>query len=327
MRRRAFITLLASAAAALPVAVRAQQSGSIRRVGVLTSNDEKEGPVLAAFRDALDKLGWSEGRNIRIDYRFGAGDVSRYRAYAAELVGLAPDVILASTTPTLQALVQRTHTIPIVFYQVSDPLADGFITSLARPGGNVTGFANNEFSMSGKWLELLKDIAPQMNRAMVILDPENPTWRGYFRTIEAVAPTLGVQITPTPVIDVATIERAIETFAREPNGGIVIFPGPATTTRVEVIADLAVRYRLPAVYSAGSSAVEKGGLMSYGTDVVDQIRKAAGYVDRVLKGAKPGDLPVQQPTKFILIINLKTAKALGLTVPLSLLGRADEVIE
>jgi putative tryptophan/tyrosine transport system substrate-binding protein len=328
LRRREFITLLGGAAA-WPIAASAQQADRMRRVGVLnpyTEDDSQGAPVVAAFQQRLQGLGWAVGRNIQIDKRFGATNVVLYRTYAAELVGLAPDVILASTTPTLQALVQQTHTIPIVFYQVSDPLGDGFVASLARPGGNVTGFANNEFSISGKWLELLKDVAPKANRVMVILDPENATWRGYYRTIEAVAPTLGVQVIATPVVDAAGIERAIGDFGREPNGGLVVLPGPNTGTHQALIVALAARHHLPATYPT-LSAVRGGGLMIYGTDLLDQARKAAGYIDRILKGEKPGDLPVQQPTKFNLTINLKTAKALGLTVPQSLLAIADEVIE
>jgi putative tryptophan/tyrosine transport system substrate-binding protein len=331
MRRRQFITLGGAAASSSLLWARgahAQPGGRVRRVGILNqfAEDDPDGVrLIAAFQQRLQDLGWTVGRNLRIDQRFGVGDVARYRVYAAELVGLAPDVMLASNSTILQALVQRTHTIPIVFYQVTDPVTDGFVASLARPGGNVTGFANNEFSMSGKWLELLKDIAPGVNRAMVVLDPENPTWRGYFRTIEAVAPALSMEITPTPVIDLAGIERAVEAFAREPNGGLVVLPGPATTGRAALIAGLAVRYRLPGVYP--TSGVRNGGLLSYGVDLFDQIRKAAGYVDRVLKGEKPADLPVQQPTKFNLIVNLKAAKAIGLTIPETFLVRADEVIE
>jgi putative tryptophan/tyrosine transport system substrate-binding protein len=329
MQRREFITLLGGAAAVWPIAAHAQQADRMRRVGVLNGNTEDDpggASLVAAFQQRLQDMGWTAGRNIQIDRRFGASNVVLYRTYAAELVGLAPDVILASTTTTLQALVQQTHTIPIVFYQVSDPLGDGFVASLARPGGNVTGFANNEFSISGKWLELLKDVAPKVSRVIIVLDPENPTWRGYFRTIETMAPALGMQVIATPVVDAAGIERAIGDFGREPNGGLVVLPGPATTSRSALINTLAVRHRLPAIYPT-ESAVRGGGLMSYGPDLFDQVRKAAGYVDRILKGEKPGDLPVQQPTKFNLIINLKTAKVLGLTVPPNLLATADEVIE
>jgi putative ABC transport system substrate-binding protein len=330
MRRREFITLLGGAAAAWPIAVQAQQSNGVRRVGVFHSIGEDDPiavPLVAAFQQRLQDLGWVAGRNIQIAIRFGAGEAGLYRTYAAELVAAAPNVIVASTTGTLQALLQQTHTIPIVFYQVSDPLGDGFVASLARPGGNVTGFANDEFSISGKWMELLRDVAPQVKRVMVVLDPENPTWRGYLRTIETVAPSIGVQVTATPVIDAAGIERAFEDFAREPNGGLIVLPGPATTTtHGELFTTLAARFRLPAVYPV-ESPVRSGGLIYYGADLSDQIRKAAGYVDRILKGQKPGDLPVQQPTKFRLIINVKTAKALGLTVPPNLLATADEVIE
>jgi putative ABC transport system substrate-binding protein len=242
-------------------------------------------------------------------------------------VDLRPDVIVATNTPTLQALQQHTQTIPIVFYRVTDPLANGFVRSLAHPGGNVTGFTNQEFSVSGKWLELLRDIAPNVNRLMIVLDPENPTWRGYFRTIEAVAPTMGVQVIPAPVISSAGIERAIEDLAREPNGGCVVLPGPVTNSNILLIVGLVARHHLPAVYSSGVNAVRRGGLMSYGPDLLDQVRNAAGYVNRILRGEKPGELPVQQPTKYELVISLKTAKALGLEVPATLLARADEVIE
>jgi ABC-type uncharacterized transport system substrate-binding protein len=292
-------------------------------------NDAAAQANFAAFRESLLKLGWTEGRNIRIDHRFGASDTTRFQAYAVELVGLAPDVILVGTSTVLRALLQRTQTIPIVFFNVSDPVGSGFVTSLARPGGNVTGFANNEFSMSGKWLELLKDVAPKVNRVMVVLDPENPTWRGFFRTLETVAPALGMQVVATPVVDAAGIEHAIGDFGREPNGGLVVLPGPATTStsRVALIVGLAASHHLPAIYSGDGDSVRAGGLISYGADFLDRVRKAAGYVDRILKGEKPGDLPIQQPTRFELVINLKTAKALGLTVPPNLLATADEVIE
>jgi putative ABC transport system substrate-binding protein len=325
MRRRNFITFLGGVAAVWPLAARGQQGERMRRVGVLL-NDAADDPDvasrLAAFQQRLAELGWTPGRNIRIEIRLAANDVDRRRAYAAELVGLAPDVILVSTSIPLQAMLLQTHAIPIVFYLVSDPLGDGFVASLARPGGNVTGFANNEFSIGGKWLELLKDIAPKLNRVMALLDPENPTWRGYMRAIETAASASGLRVVATPVVDQAGIERAVEDFAREPDGGIVILPGPALNAARAVIS----RYRLPAVYPSDAD-VRDGGLASYGTDRLDQIRKAAGYVDRILKGEKPGDLPIQQPTKFNLIINLKTAKAIGLDIPQTILGRADEVIE
>jgi putative ABC transport system substrate-binding protein len=328
MRRREFITLLGGAAAASPMlrplAARAQQGARMRRIGVLyglAEDDPDRAPFVTTFQQRLQELGWTIGRNIRIDNRFDAS-AARYRDNAAELVGLAPDVLVATNTQSLQALQQRTHTIPIVFYRVSDPVENGLVASLARPGGNVTGFANNEFSMSGKWVELLKDIAPKVSRVLVILDPENPTWRGYFRTIETVAPVLGVQVVPAPVINAAGIERAIADFAREPNGSIVVLPGSVTTHQA-LIATLAVRHRLPAVYPTARSS----GLMSYGPNLLEQVRGAAGYVDRILKGEKPADLPVQQPTKFELVLNLKAAKAIGLDVPAIVLVRATEVID
>src|ERR1700681_1082612 len=252
MKRRDFITLLGSAAA-WPLWAHAQQGERIRRVGVLMGgdNDSAGQADFAAFRESLLKLGWTEGRNIRIDHRFGASDTTRFQAYAVELVGLAPDVILGGTSPVLRALLQRPQTIPIVFFNVSDPVVNGFVTSLARPGGNVTGFANNEFSMSGKWLELLKDVAPKVSRVMVVLDPENPTWRGFFRTLETVAPALGMQVVATPVVDAAGIEHAIGDFGCEPNGGLVVLPGPATTSTSSqaLIVGLAASHHLRAIYS------------------------------------------------------------------------------
>ena len=326
--RRELLAALGGAAVVWPLAARAQQPERVRRIGVLHSSAEgDEEPVVAEFQKHLQQLGWSVGRNILFDHRFGANDTARYRGYAAELVGLRPDVIVATNTPTLQALQQHTQTIPIVFYRVTDPLANGFVRSLAHPGGNVTGFTNQEFSVGGKWLELLRDIAPNVSRVMIVLDPENPTWRGYFGNIEAAAPAMGVQAVPVPVINSAGIGRAIEDFAREPNGGCVVLPGPVTNSNVSLIIGLAAHHHLPAMYSSGVNAVRQGGLMSYGPDLLDQVRKAAGYVDRILKGEKPGELPVQQPTKFDLVLNLKTAKALGLTVPPTVLARADEVIE
>ncbi len=330
IRRREMLAALGSATMAWPLAVRAQQGDRVRLVGVLHSfaeDDREATPFITAFQQKLQQLGWAADRNIRFEHRFGANDTARYRTYAAELVGLAPDVIVATNTPTLQALQQRSQTIPIVFYRVSDPVGDGFIKSLAHPGGNITGFANQDFSMAGKWLQLLKDVAPNVDRAMVILDPENPTWRGYFHTIESMAPSIGIRIAPTPVIDAAGIERALGDFAREPKGSLVVLPGPVTRANQALIAQLAANYRLPAVYGAGKDQVRAGGLMTYGPDLLDQVRNAAGYVARILKGEKPGDLPVQRPTKFELVINLKTARALNLDISPTLLARADEVIE
>jgi putative tryptophan/tyrosine transport system substrate-binding protein len=327
MRRREFITLLGGGVS-WPLTARAQQSERVRRVAVLHSSAQvDEEPFVTEFKSKMQQFGWSAGRNIRFDHRFAANDPARYGTYAAEVVGLRPEVIVATNTPTLQALLQHTQAIPIVFYRVSDPLATGVVTSLARPGANITGFTNQEFSVSGKWLELLKDVAPSIVRLMIILDPENPTWRGYLRTIETSAPAIGVQVLPVAVISAVGIERALEDFAREPNGALVVLPGAVTNSNLPLITRLAIRHRLPAVYPSSANAITKGGLMSYGPSLIDQVRKTAGYVDRILRGEKPGDLPVQQPTKFDLIINLKTAKALGITVPPALLARADEVIE
>jgi putative ABC transport system substrate-binding protein len=328
IRRREVVTLFGGVAAPWPLAAWAQQAVRVRRVALLTNasqNDPIAGAVLVtAFQRRLQELGWIAGRNIQIESRFGGGTGDNIRPLAAELVALSPDVIVTSTTNTLQAVLLQTHSIPIVFYRVSDPLRDGFVASLAHPGGNVTGFAFNEFSASGKWLELLKEIAPNVSRVLVLLDPQNPTWRGYFNTIEAVAPALGVRVIATPVVDSAGAERAIADFGREPNGGLLVLPGPAID--YAAVASLAVRARLPASFS-NEIAARNGGLVAYTPDMLDQIVKSAGYVDRILRGDKPADLPVQQPTKFELLINLKTAKAIGLAVPESLLARADEVIE
>jgi putative ABC transport system substrate-binding protein len=329
MRRREFITLVGGAAAAWPLAARAQQPEQMRRIGVLmnVAADDPEGQArLAAFQQVLQQLGWSDGRNVRIDTRFGANDVDRDRRYAAELVALAPDVILAAGTPSVAALQKVTRSVPIVFVNVTDPVGAGFVDTLARPGGNTTGFMLFEYSSSGKWLELLKEIAPRMTRAAVLRDPANPAGSAQFAAIQAVARSLGVEVSPVGVRNAREIERAITAFAGTSNGGLIVTGSASQSVHHDLIIMLAARHKLPAVYSNRLNAIE-GGLISYGPDRVDQYRRAASYVDRILKGEKPADLPVQAPTKFELVINLKTAKAIGLAVPPMLLARADEVIE
>jgi putative ABC transport system substrate-binding protein len=326
MKRREFIALLGGAGLAWPLAARAQQP---RRIGVLTPFNERdtEGRSrVSAFQEALREAGWVEGRNIRIDYRWAAGDPERIRAYAAEIVGLAPEAILGNSTPVLAALRKETQTIPIVFTGVSDPVGVGFIASLARPGGNLTGFANFEPEMGGKWLQELKEVAPSVNRVAFILNRQNASWASLFRAIEAVAPTFGVTASAVDVRDATEIERAITAFGGQSNGGLIVQPDGITSAHRQLIIDLAAKYGLPAVYPFRFFATD-GGLMAYGINIVDQFRRAASYVDRILRGAKPADLPVQAPTKFELVINLKTAKALGLKIPDSFLVRADEVIE
>ncbi len=333
MRRREFITLLGGAAAApsllCPRAARAQQPGRTRLIGNImniSANDPNGPPRAAAFLQGLQQLGWTDGRNVRIDTRWAADDADLYRRHAAELVALAPDVILASASPTVAALQQATRTVPIVFVQVIDPVGGGFVASLARPGGNATGFTAFEYGMTAKWLELLKDIAPRMTRTAVLRDPSIAAGIGQFAAIQAVAPSFGVELNPVDVRDAAEIERVVTAFARGSNGGLIVTASPAVAVRRELVLTLAARHRLPAIYPFRYYAVE-GGLISYGPDFLDQYRRAAGYVDRILKGEKPADLPVQAPTKYELVINLKIAKSLGLTVPDSVLARADEVIE
>jgi putative tryptophan/tyrosine transport system substrate-binding protein len=329
MKRRNFITLLGGAAAAWPLTASAQQGERMRRVGVLNPFAENDPEVLAnitAFRQALQKLGWTDGRNLRIDYRWGGANPERIRAHATELVALEPDVILVSSPLALQPLQQETRSIPIVFTGVSDPAGSGFVASLAHPGGNVTGFAVAEFSMYGKYLELLKEVAPHVTRVAVMMNPEQVPQAGNWRAIETVAPSFKVLLTAAHVRDAAEIERVIDAFARESNGGLIVLPSALTIVHRELIIALAARHRLPAVYAFRQFVVD-GGLMSYGVDLVDQYRQAASYVDRILRGEKPAELPVQQPTQFKLLINLKTAKALGLEVPWFLQQRADEVIE
>ena len=327
MKRREFITLLGGAAA-WPLAASAQQLDRVRRIGVLmyAARDDAEGQArLAAFTQALKQLGWSDGRNLRIDTRWATAD--DIRRQAAELAALAPDVLVAGTgTATVAPLLQATRTVPIVFVTVIDPVGAGFVASLAQPGGNATGFTIFEYSMSGKWLELLKEIAPRVTRVAVLRDPAVASGIGQFGAVQIVAPSLGVEVSPVDVRDAGEIERAIEAFASGLNGGLIVTASGLTIRHRDLIVTLAARYKLPAVYSS-SFFVTGGGLISYGPDRVDQFRRAAGYVDRILKGEKPADLPVQAPTKYDLVINLKTAKALGLTIPPSVLARADEVIE
>jgi len=280
----------------------------------------------AAFVQGLQQLGWTDGRNIRIDYRWGAGDADNMRKYAAELVALAPDVILASGTASVAPLLQATRTVPIVFVQVTDPVGAGFVDSLAHPGGNATGFLLFEYAISAKWLELLKEIAPRVSRAGVIRDPAQTAGTGQFGVIQSVAPSLGMDVSAINLRDAPEIERGIAAFARSANGGLILTSSALSVVHRDLIVTLAARHKLPAVYYR-RQFVTGGGLISYGPDVAEQNRRAAGYVDRILKGEKPADLPVQAPTKYELLVNLKTAKALGLTVPTSLLARADEVIE
>jgi putative ABC transport system substrate-binding protein len=329
MRRRDFITLLGSGVAAWPLAARAQHSERVRRIGVLMNlaSDDAEGQArLAAFHQGLQQLGWTVGGNVQIDYRWGAGNADRIRKFAAELVALAPDVILSAGSPSVAAFQQATRTVPVVFVTVVDPVSSGFVDSLARPGGNITGFALWEYSIGGKWLELLKEIAPGMRRAAVIRDAALTAGGGQFGSIQAVAPSVGAEVTPINVRDGGEIERAITAFARSPNGGLIVTGSTLAGVHRDLIIKLAARYKLPAVYGVRYFVVD-GGLISYGPGLVDQYRQAAGYVDRILKGEKPADLPVQAPTKYELVINLKTAKAMGITVPETLLARADEVIE
>jgi putative ABC transport system substrate-binding protein len=329
MRRRQFITLLGGAAA-WPLAAHAQQPGGMRRIGVLMASaaDDLESQArMAAFHQGLAQLGWSDGRNVRIDIRWATTSADDLRRHAAELAALAPDVLVAATgTATAAPLLQATRTVPIVFVTVIDPVGAGFVASLARPGGNATGFTMLEYGMSGKWLELLKQIAPRVTRAAVLRDPAIASGIGQFGAIQAVAPSLGVELSPVDVRDASEIERAVTSFARSGNGGLIGTPSPLATRHRDLIITLAARHRLPAVY-AWRYFVTAGGLISYGPDSIDQYRRAAGYVDRILKGEKPADLPVQAPTRYELIINLKAAKALGLEVPATLLARADEVIE
>ena len=329
MRRREFITALAGLVAAMPLPVRAQERLRVRRIGVITAlpaGDAEWQARLAAFHQGLQQLGWTIGRNIRIEYRLGLGDSEELRRRASELVALAPDAVLVTGTNTLSAFLQVSRSVPIVFVNVTDPVGAGMVASLARPGGNATGFTQFEYGMSGKWLELLKQIAPEVKRVAVLRDPSTTTGIAQLAALYSVAPSLNMVISPLDVRDAGDIDRSVSEFARSANGGLVLTAGAAGIGHRELIIALAARHRLPAIYPYQLFAVS-GGLMSYGTDTADPNRRAAGYVDRILKGEKPADLPVQQPNKFDLVINLTTAKALGLTVPPALLARAAEVIE
>jgi putative tryptophan/tyrosine transport system substrate-binding protein len=327
MKRREFMALLGGAAAS-PLVAHAQEHERLRRVGILMSvaADGPEGQArLVAFTNRLQQLGWTDGRNVRIDYRWGAGDAERSRKYAAELIALDPDVILASGDPVM-AVRQVTRTIPIVFTIIADPVGAGLVESLAHPGGNATGFMSYEHGFGAKWLELLKEIAPSVKRAAVIRNADESAGIAQFAGIQGVAPALGVELSPIGVRDAREIERAITAFARSPNGGLIVTGSAPAAIHRDLIVTLAARHKLPTVYY-GRFMVTAAGLISYGPDLVDQHRLAAGYVDRILKGEKPADLPVQAPVKYELAINLKTAKSLGLDIPLTLLASADEVIE
>ena len=328
--RRELLAALGGAAVAWPLTASAQPE-RVKRIGVLVNlaaDDPESAARNAAFLQSLQQLGWTDGRNLQIEYRWGAGDSERTRKFAAELVALAPDVILTTGAVTLGPLQQVSRTVPIVFVNVTDPVGGGFVASLGRPGGNATGFTSIEYGMSGKWLELLKEIAPRVTRAAVIRDPTFASGIGQLGAIQSVAPSLGVEVSPigVGVRDIGGVERAIAAFARSPNGGLIVTTNASAAVHRDLIIALAARHRLPAVYPY-RYYVTGGGLISYGPVTVDQYRRAAGYVDRILKGEKPADLAVQAPTKYELVINLKTAKALGLDVPASVLARADEVIE
>ena len=328
MRRREFIVALGGAAAAWPLAARAQGGERVRRIGVLMSlaaDDPESQARLTAFAQGLQELGWSVGRNLRVDYRWGGGDSNHYRRSVAELLELAPDVVVTSGSAATGAL-QATSGVPVVFVQVGDPVGAGFVESLARPGGNATGFTVFEYGISSKWLELLKELAPLVKRAAVLRDTTIAAGAGQLGAMQSVAPSLGIELRPIGVRDDGEIERAVTAFAREANGGLIVTAGAGVAAKRALIIKLAARHRLPAVYPF-RYYVAGGGLLSYGTHNIDQYRRAAGYVDRILKGEKPADLPVQAPVKYELVVNLKTAKALGLELPASVLARADEVIE
>ena len=329
MRRREFVTLLSSVAA-WSLEAHAQPRERMRRIGVLMSRSESDPQgleLITAFAQGLAELGWTVGRNVRIEYRWGAGDLDRFRTYAAELIALSPDVVLASAGSIVGAFQQASRTVPIVFVTTVDPVGGGWVESLSRPGTNATGFESREFSTSGKWLELLKEIAPDIKRVAVVRDPSVPAGSGGLAAVQTVAPSFGVELIPIGVRSAGEIERAITDFARGSNGGLIMVGPPSSIEHHrDLIIALAARYRLPAIYP-NRSFVISGGLIGYGADQLDKYRRAAGYVDRILKGEKPADLPVQAPTKYELAINLKTAKALGISVPETLLARADEVIE
>jgi putative tryptophan/tyrosine transport system substrate-binding protein len=329
MKRREFIALLGGAAVAWPLAARAQQGDRMRRIGILMNlaADDPEGRArIEAFVQGLQQLGWTVGRNLQIDTRWAAADADLFRRYATELLEPAPDVILAATISAVAALQQATRAVPIVFVNVADPVGAGVVARLSRPGGNVTGFSLYEYSIAGKWVELLKQIAPGVTRAAVLRDPATSGGIGQFAAIQTAAPSMGVELSPVDVRDGGEIERTVTEFARTSNGGLIVTGSPAQALHRKLIITLAARHRLPGIYPFRYMAAD-GGLIAYGVDLVDQFRQAVGYVDRILKGEKPADLPVQAPTKFQLVINLKTAKALGLAVPDKLLAIADEVIE
>jgi putative ABC transport system substrate-binding protein len=329
MRRREIIALLGGAAAAWPLGAHAQQADRMRRIGVLmgfAENDEVWQSYLASLKQRLQDLGWIEGRNVRIYYRFAGDDTERTRVAAEELVALAPDMIFVTTNPVVSAVMRATRKIPIVFTWVSDSVGSGYVASLARPGGNVTGFHNFEPAFGGKWLEVLKEVAPNVRRAAVLHVPEIAANVALLHAVEAASIALGMTVTPAAARDATDVERVLTAFAREPDGGLVVTPSPLTGTRRDLITEVAARLRLPAIYPFGFYSAS-GGLLSYGIDQLELVQGAASYVDRVLRGANPGELPVQLPTKFRLVINLNSAKALGLTIPESFLLRADEVIE
>jgi putative ABC transport system substrate-binding protein len=331
MRRRDFITLLGGAAAEWPLAAWAQRNDRIPRIGVLLGATEERDPEsqarINALRQGLAALGWTEGRNIRIDYRFAGGDADRIQAYVVELVTSAPDLIVANSSPVLAALKRATRTIPIVFAVVNDPVSQGFVAGLSQPGGNITGFSLVEFEMIGKWIELIREIAPGSRRTTILYNPVTaPYFTSFLRELAVASPGVADMLVPAPVHDHAEIEAVVAAAAREPGGALISASDPFTVANRALIMSLAERHRLPTIYQFRQFAVE-GGLMSYGPDTADIFRRSASYVDRILKGANPADLPIQQPTKFELVINLKTARALGLQVPPTLLARADEVIE
>jgi putative ABC transport system substrate-binding protein len=332
MRRRTFIALLGGAtasAASWPLTAFAQQNERLRRIGIIAGNaeaDPEEQARIKAFQQRLAELGWSEGRNIASDFRFGASDADHIQAAVRELLSLKPDVVLISGTPLAFALQKATRTIPVVFTLVGDPVASGLVASLARPGENLTGFTNYEYSIGGKWVELLRETAPAVKQILAIQNPQNVITPGLLREMEAGARAFGLTVTTTSVLDASAMQRAVEALAREVGGSLIIFPDAATSNARDLIVRLAQQHRLPAIYPFRYFALS-GGLISYGVDTADQFRRAASYVDLILKGSKPGELPVQAPVKFELVINLKTAKALGLDIPLFLQQRADEVIE
>jgi len=329
VKRRQFITLLGGAVASWPLAARAQQPERVRRIGVLTSSSMQDLATqarFAALQQGLQQLGWTDGHNLRIDYRWAAGDADNLHRYAGELVKLGPDVIVANGSAAVALLLQATRAVPIVFTDVPDPIGAGFVDGMAKPGHNVTGFMLFEYGMSGKWLELLKQIAPDVTQVAVLRDPSMTAGVGQFAAIQAVAPLMRIELRPFDVRDPPEIERALVSFAPGSNGGLIVTSSPSAARHRDLIVRLAARHRVPAVYSF-RYYVTDGGLMSYGPDPIDPLRRVAGYVDRILKGEKPAELPVQAPIKYELVINLKTAQALGLDVPPTLLARADEVIE